>query len=419
MLRFFASLLVSVSALALSGCIGVSYSPISIGNVKTTGILGSEKKVCAESCIEKLAVDGGEVCVKFSADISFICMGDFAGRQSKGTFAAATTLADSMAVVPVYFATDRTKEDDGSFGRTRRSTVTYGVVQVNIPLGHERGEIEQPGWISFRNEDPTKDVMVLSTTNSMSSKDFFSQLRDRIHSSPRKSLLLFVHGFRVSFEDAARRTAQMAYDLQFDGAPVFFSWPSQDLVWDYTVDEQSMVNAEPHLTQFLRDVLQHSDADSIYLIAHSMGNRGLTRALLELAQSDPQDVKRIKEVILAAPDIDATEFTEQIAPGLQKLGAPITLYVSSNDLALQKSKSLHGGDRAGQAGPKMVVLNGIETIDVSQLNTDFLGHSYYGDQTTVLADMHYLISSDTRASKRCCLKGQPSQTAPKYWVFIK
>ena len=32
------------------------------------------------------------------------------------------------------------------------------------------------------------------------------------------------HG--VTFKDAARRTAQMAYDLGFPGAPVFYSWPS-------------------------------------------------------------------------------------------------------------------------------------------------------------------------------------------------
>ncbi|WP_429550866.1 alpha/beta hydrolase [Paraburkholderia sp. MM5477-R1] len=38
---------------------------------------------------------------------------------------------------------------------------------------------------------------------------------------------LFIRGFKVGFVDAARRTAQMAYDLGFDGAPVFFSWPSQ------------------------------------------------------------------------------------------------------------------------------------------------------------------------------------------------
>lgn len=52
---------------------------------------------------------------------------------------------------------------------------------------------------------------------------------------------------------------------------------------------------------FLRELLNNSSADNIYLIAHSMGNRALTKTLVSLAGSDPQAVQRIKEVILAAP----------------------------------------------------------------------------------------------------------------------
>ena len=38
--------------------------------------------------------------------------------------------------------------------------------------------------------------------------------------------VVFVHGFNVNFEDAVYRTAQITYDLQFDGAPFLFSWPT-------------------------------------------------------------------------------------------------------------------------------------------------------------------------------------------------
>jgi esterase/lipase superfamily enzyme len=36
-----------------------------------------------------------------------------------------------------------------------------------------------------------------------------------------------VHGYNVSFDDAALRTAQLAYDLTFDCPAAFFSWPSK------------------------------------------------------------------------------------------------------------------------------------------------------------------------------------------------
>ncbi|WP_235026006.1 alpha/beta hydrolase [Caballeronia arationis] len=281
------------------------------------------------------------------------------------------------------------------------------------------GRLETPSWWHLRFEqEPQFDVMVLRTRN-MSSAEFFSTLRTDVSKAPTKSLLVFVHGFNVGFQDAARRTAQMAYDLGFKGIPVFFSWPSQDQLVSYMADEQAIVDTEPHLLQFLRDVLKQSGADNIYLIAHSMGTRGLTHALMALAQTDVKEVRRIKEVILAAPDIGAIEFNEQIAPALRTLGAPITLYASSNDRALAASKRLHGGARAGESGEHLIVTNGIETVDASDTDTDLIGHSYYGDRRSVLADMWYLINGQLPAAKRCCLQGKPSQDAPKYWVFVK
>ncbi|RKS28626.1 esterase/lipase superfamily enzyme [Pseudomonas sp. WPR_5_2] len=326
---------------------------------------------------------------------------------------------DAFISVPVAFATDREKTGPSTFGATRASTISYGTVNVSIPRDHKMGKLEAPSWWRLRFEqEPEFDVMVLRT-ESVSSTEFFSNLRRDVSDSATKSLLVFVHGFNVSFQDAARRTAQMSYDLGFTGVPAFFSWPSQDQLLSYSADEQAIIDAEPHLQQFLRDVLRQSDAESIYLIAHSMGNRGLTHALMALARTDPKEVKRIKEVILAAPDIGTIEFTEQIAPGLQKLGAPITLYASSNDRALATSKWLHGGARAGESGENLIVVNGIETIDASNTDTDLIGHSYYGDRRSVLADMWYLINGELPAAKRCCLQGEPSRIAPKYWVFLK
>jgi esterase/lipase superfamily enzyme len=326
-------------------------------------------------------------------------------------------------VQKVYFGTDRqfigSAGANVSFGVQRAKQLSYGEVDVSIPRDHRLGQLESPSiWLLQFHDDPAKHVTVLRTST-LPQAAFFTALRTDARASPKKNLLVFVHGFNVSFQDAARRTAQMAYDLGFNGVSVFFSWPSQDQTLNYTVDEQSIIDSEPHLEQFLRDVLKQSDADHIYLIAHSMGNRGLTRALMALAVTDPEEVKRIKEVILAAPDIGTVEFTEQIVPGLRKLGAPITLYASSNDRALALSEKLHGGARAGESGDHLIVVEGIETIDASNTDTDLVGHSYYGDRRSVLADMWYLINGDMPASKRCCLQGQPSQAAAKYWVFMK
>jgi esterase/lipase superfamily enzyme len=322
----------------------------------------------------------------------------------------------------VYYGTDRQvtgQEPEPTFGTTRSDHLTFGEVEISIPRDHRMGVLESPSiWRFEFREDPAKHVMVVHTST-LDGAAFWAAMRHDILASSRKSVLLFIHGFNVSFVDAARRTAQMAYDLGFDGAPVFFSWPSQGKLSPlaYAADEQAIIDAQPHLEQFLRNILSQSGAGNVYLIAHSMGNRGLAHVLASLAANNPDAVRRIKAVILAAPDIGTTEFTKQIAPGLLQLGAPVTLYASSRDNALAASEQWHNGARLGESGVHLVVLDGIETIDASDAGDDLLGHSYYGGRTA-LSDMFYLIRDGLPASRRCCLHASSLQGRP-YWVFMK
>lgn len=328
---------------------------------------------------------------------------------------------EKYAVVVTFFATDRNmtgkKKPDEMFGG-ERSTLRYGACEVSIPRDHRMGELESPSiWrLEFR-EDPSKHVVLLDTSICTRER-FFSEVSGRVNEFKEKSAFLFVHGYNVSFEEAARRTAQMSYDLAFEGAPVFYSWPSQGKTMAYTVDEQNMEWAQTHLRVFLDDFFTHSEAQHVYLIAHSMGNRGLTRALVSLLKDKPEVRQRITEVILTAPDIDADVFKREIAPTLAYSAKPVTLYASSVDLALVASKKVHGGPRAGDSGRGIVIMPGIETIDATAVDTGFLGHSYYAESRSVLSDIFYLIHDGKRAENRFGLKPVTSP-AGRYWKFEK
>ena len=63
------------------------------------------------------------------------------------------------------------------------------------------------------------------------------------------------------------------------------------------------------------------------------------------------------------------------------------------------------------------MLPGIDTIDVSQVDTSFVGHSYYGDNITVLADMFHLIHFARTPDQRTWLRPQPFDDL-RYWVFL-
>lgn len=325
----------------------------------------------------------------------------------------------SFATVKVFYATDRNltgnKNPDKLFGADR-SALTYGACEVSIPRDHRMGELESPSILRLEfREDPTEHVVLLKTSI-VSEDTFFTDVSARVRQSMQSNAFLFVHGYNVTFEDAARRTAQIAYDLGFDGAPVFYSWPSRGAASAYTIDEQNVEWAQADLRKFLDDFFARSDARNIYLIAHSMGNRALTRAIASLLTEKPQIRERLKEVILAAPDIDAEVFKRDIAPALAAAGRPVTLYASSEDLALIASKTVNGYPRAGDSGRGLVIAPGIETIDATRVDTSFLGHSYFAETQSVLSDMFYLIRDGKRADDRFGLYPVDTENG-RYWEF--
>ncbi|EEX1006369.1 alpha/beta fold hydrolase [Escherichia coli] len=318
--------------------------------------------------------------------------------------------------VQVFFATDRNLTGDKNpaimFGG-KRSNITYGACEVSIPRDHRMGELESPYWRVIFKEDPEKHVVLLNT-DIISKDKFFTDIAARVHQSKKSTALIFVHGYNVTFEDAARRTAQMTYDLGFDGAPAFYSWPSLGNEAAYTIDEDNIEWAEANLRNFLDDYFTRSDAQHVYLIAHSMGSRALTRAVASLFRDKPALKNRLQEVILAAPDIDADVFKRDIAPALTSTGRPVTLYASSNDLALSASQRINGYPRAGDSGKGLVIVPGIETIDATNVDTNLLHHSYFADTKSILSDMFYLINDDSRANDRFCLR--PIDVPPgRYW----
>ena len=328
----------------------------------------------------------------------------------------------NYATMRVFYATDRAAAADFAnlppaerYGGAR-GKLDYGLAEVSIPREHRPGILESPSvWrLEFR-EDPSRHVVLMSVTR-RSGPLFFQELSARVANSGGRNAFLFVHGYNVSFADAARRTAQMAYDLSFDGAPVFYSWPSQASLAGYTIDESNIEWSTAHIKQFLVDFAEKSKAENLYLIAHSMGNRGLTRALQTLMLERPDLRGRFREIILAAPDVDAEVFRRDLVPALRQAGQRVTLYASSNDLALKASKEVHGYARAGDSGDGLVVLPGLETIDASGVDESILAHSYFVESKPVIRDILNLLRHSLPAGRREGLVGEKGERGP-FWRF--
>jgi esterase/lipase superfamily enzyme len=167
------------------------------------------------------------------------------------------------------------------------------------------------------------------------------------------------------------------------------------------VDETNAEWTTAHLKQFLMELAEKTDAKSINVIAHSMGNRPMTAAMEQIGwQMDKGTSPIFDRVVLAAPDVDADRFRRDLGPSLLKVANHVTLYASSDDQALIASKQVHGYPRAGESGDHVVVVPGVETIDVSGIDLSLLGHSYYGDSKSMLRDLYEVVRSRLSAPQR-------------------
>jgi esterase/lipase superfamily enzyme len=338
----------------------------------------------------------------------------------------APTATPNYAVVKVYYATDRAPGGNDSRGATftgepdPSGQVHYGEVSVSIPRDHRIGELEGPSvWRLEFKEDPTKHVM-LQKVEAEDENTFMKGVSDRVGHSQKKEVLVFVHGFNTSFEDASRRTAQLAYDMAFDGPTILYSWPSQGSMNPiaYNKDGRNAALTAPHLEEFLKMVVARSGATTVDIIAHSMGNRPVTQALHDFALENPGMKKPMfNQVALMAPDVDAALF-QQMAQQMEHSASRITLYASSRDAALKVSEVFAGYQRAGEGLPRLLVLPGMDTVDASAVDTSMLGfyHSYFADNTTVLSDLFHDFLGAPAATRLGLQKVVTA--AGLYWKFV-
>jgi esterase/lipase superfamily enzyme len=293
----------------------------------------------------------------------------------------------SALPVEILYATSRKQSNIGYFGTDRGTSLVLGKAIVTIPPGHRKGTLESPAWWKLQfSYDANRDVM-LQSASYLTERDFYSSIDE----NAGDQALVFVHGFNTTFENAIRTTAQIKYDLGFAGPAIAFSWPSlgKPLPIPYTVDATNAEWTVPFFVNFLKSISSRLGKKKIVLIAHSMGNRVLMQGMVRICngQEVPSSVGKI---VLAAPDLDREVFVD-LASQFKHHNQHLTLYASSRDEALVFSKGVNGHIRAGDTTMGVTIAPDVDTIDVSNIETSFIGHSYYVDNRSIISDLYYLI----------------------------
>ena len=323
---------------------------------------------------------------------------------------ASSGVDETFQVVPVFYGTDREEEPNpkrAAYNSERGRRLALGRALVTVPKVHEVPQIERP-WtlrvpyfnvVLYQEEEDPQKHFTLQEVKKLTTEDFLRLVRARLAASNRfkDHALVFVHGYNTAFDSALYRTAQIAYDLKFDGAAFAYSWPSGGAVASYTYDRESAGAARPYLRRFLDLVVKETGAKAISLIAHSMGSQPLLEVLKDMRSSTPDGVV-INQMILAAPDVDADNFTN-LASTIEGFANGVTLYAAANDRALIISRNFWQNPRAGDvpAGGPLIV-SGVDTIDITAASTDVFAfnHSGYAEHNDLLQDIGKLIQSGVR-----------------------
>ncbi|MCC9605049.1 alpha/beta fold hydrolase [Blastopirellula sp. JC732] len=293
---------------------------------------------------------------------------------------------------------------------------TWGRCEVTVPTDRLPGDLDEPlEFLGFKApEDPEKHF-ILTKVEPTSPETIIDEVKAK---GEPEEILIFVHGYNVPFAAAAKRTAQLKVDLDIDGEAFFFSWPSHGNLSQYLADEDNARLSATPFQEMLKTICDPFKNTRIHIIGHSMGTRIVHESLRQMYAEKSPTLEALDSLVLAAPDIDRRQFHLELEQIVRQLDLPITLYASANDKALMISGQLHDNTRLGDVAPEPVIVPGVETIDCSMINTDFLGHGYYGDSDDLLKDLFQVIRDDRRAEQRFGLILQQLDDKRRYWHLL-
>lgn len=325
---------------------------------------------------------------------------------------------DGPRLYQVWFGTNREPVDSGDYSKGFSSrpshTVHHGTCTVAVPKSHRFGSV---GSSFFgRLLTWTDDRLKLRDIRGFDAPVFWSALRVELTgwSPDERQALVYLHGYNTTLEEAAIRAAQIGFDLKAPGVTALFSWPSRGTFDAYPADEASVEDSEPAITEFLIRLARDTGAQRVNVIAHSMGNRGLLRAVQRIERDAATAGVRFGQVLLAAPDVSVRLFHD-LARVYPRLSNRTTLYISPADRAVAASSWLHRGDRVGFS-PPITVVEGIDTVVVPGFNLLDLGHGYFAEAGAVLHDMFDLLHGNLAPDRRQRLERQLTDSGLSYWT---
>lgn len=240
-----------------------------------------------------------------------------------------------------------------------------------------------------------------------------------------KEVIIYVHGAKVDFANANELTGELVHFAGRDFVGLAFSWPSHQNIFSYLlgIDVQRARQSSLALSQLI-ELLRHTAAERINLVAYSAGGRVASLALQHIAQRHPglnhEQLKaryRLGAMVFAAADVPEELFEERLTD-ISKLAEQVMITVSDQDDALIYAHHLMpGGHRIGttQAEGKLrhfAQQHRVENITFLDVSSHYqvsgmtiAGHHYWYRHPWVSSDVILLMRTNLPPEERALTMG--------------
>jgi esterase/lipase superfamily enzyme len=295
---------------------------------------------------------------------STLALGGCAGLGATGARFDASSLSGDPTL---FVATTRKRVNGGRtkpwFGPERASTMTVARAKL-VPPDDSRLSLASVGLGDWRLDDVEPVSVEVS--------DLLAQ------AGGGEDVLIYVHGFKQTFETAALDAAHLSDGIKFRGRTMVFSWPSKAGLFDYAYDRESAMWSRDDFERVLHSIVATPGAGRIHIVAHSMGTMLTLETLRQLyARYGDTVANRIGAVVFAAPDIDMDVFSSAISR-IGPLAGKITVIAATNDRALALSGRIAGGmTRVGAAEKATIERLGVRVIDASEAGWGIINHDLF------------------------------------------
>lgn len=344
--------------------------------------------------------------------------------------------------LPVFYATTRAPASDGdsgNYGNEKGAGMRLGLAGVRLgEPGWNWGDLVEsdrkntiehvrPGAV----ESVTEFGIYRDEKEHEAGRRFIAEIDAQLAKARNRELVIYVHGYRVTFDEVAVQMGSFAHYLGH-GAMVTFQWPTGLNFWNYLTDCPRAERYIPDIERLIA-LLSRSSASTIHVMAYSCGGPLLGAALARLRARHPTEGRetlakryRIGNLIFAASDVDLKTFAREYVPPSLDLAQQLIVYASRNDRALGFSSLVAGASRLGR--PDIADLSTAElerlaadprfqVIDVSNVRGEhelggMKGHGYWYANEWISTDITLSLRHTISPGQRC-LVNMPN--APRIW----